>query len=101
MRTLLWQDGRLQAIGWPLDVGWRESGVWASLTRGELVVRTEITWRGWWLPQTKTRAREWAQRLAAVLVGTQEEFADADETGRRRVCAWKSVDERDASASGI
>lgn len=94
VRILLWQDERLQAIGWPLDIGWVESGVWASLTRGELVIRTEVTWREWWLPQTRSRAREWARRLAEVLVRTQEKFAGADETGRRSVCAWQSADGR-------
>lgn len=88
--TLLPSHPSIMPIGWPVGVGWTELGPWATLTRGELVLRASQRAREWWMPQTKTRAKEWVERLAYVLVRWHALYADTDETGRKRLQGWES-----------
>ena len=78
---------RLEAIGckWPLEVSWDADHIGATLVRGELVLRAWESRRPWWHPAEKQRGIDIAMNLATSLGQLFERFADADETGRRRI----------------
>lgn len=77
-------------IEWPAAVTGDEHRVRATLTRGDLVLRSDQIWPGWWLPQKKGRAKEIVDRLAPLIERLHKQFADADETGRRRIVAYRN-----------
>lgn len=84
VRTLLISKAELSATGWPIEIQWDERTVWATLTRGELVISTDWTRATWWLPQRKSAAAAIAEGLARVLLAYHRLYTDADETGRIR-----------------
>lgn len=85
VRDQLVTDPELRRIGWSLEVGWDEQHVWATLTRGELVIPATWTRRTWWMPQRKSAAGPIVASLVRILLAHYVMYADADETGRMRI----------------
>lgn len=84
VRDQLVTHPNLIEIGWPLEMGWDALHVWATLTRGELVI--PAWWRSceWWMPQRRSAARPIVASLRQILTATHAMYADADESGRLR-----------------
>jgi len=66
-------------IDWAVDAAWNDERFEATLTRGELVIRDGYVMDPpWWRRQMDAR-----DRIAAVLIATHAQYADADEDGYR------------------
>jgi hypothetical protein len=85
VRTELQLQPEIEGTRWSLEVGWDERVVWASLTRGELVLWTTTMLHPWWEPYDRYRAQDHVRWLAGVLSEMHRQYADVDETGRKRL----------------
>jgi hypothetical protein len=85
VRTELQLQPEIEGTRWSLEVGWNERVVWASLTRGELVLWTTTMLHPWWEPYDRYRALDHVRWLAGVLSEMHRQYADVDETGRKRL----------------
>jgi hypothetical protein len=94
LAACLTERQELRKIGWPLETAWNEWSIWATLSRGELALKADVTRREWWEPQSRRRTDEWTAQLTQLLVGLHALYRDADPSGRLRVGAWAGPEGR-------
>lgn len=88
VRQLLEGHAQLQVPGWHLEAGWDDRRLWATLTRGELVLEADVCVREWWSPPSRRVAEQWAVRIGRLLWKLQLQFAAADEAGWIHLQGW-------------
>ena len=72
-----------EGITWPLTAEFDHRGVFLSLTRGGLIIPADFQrWPRWWAGGWE-RAKLVAADLAALLIGQQRLYQDADPDGYR------------------